>query len=151
MDAAEYAKIIKNVRVFKGLEPAHLERLVGVCTRLKFEDEELVLKANGEGEVVLIVLTGRLAVISSDRETLALINPGLCVGEMAVFTNRKRSADVKAVLPTEVLKLHKDDLFLFVKEEPVAGNTLYKNVIEILSAHMENNNLIMEFSHILDA
>jgi CRP-like cAMP-binding protein len=151
MYATEYAKIIRNVRVFKGLEPSHLERLVGVCTRLKIDEEELALRANGDGEEIFIVLSGRLAVISSDHETLALINPGLCVGEMAVFTNRKRSADVKAVLPTEVLKLHRDDLFQFVEDEPVAGNIVYRNVIEMLSSHMANNNLILEFSHILDA
>lgn len=151
MDATEYAKIIKNVRIFEGLAPSHIERLVGVCTRLKFDEEELALKANGDGDDFLIVLSGRLAVVSSDHETLALINPGLCVGEMAVFTNRKRSADVKAVLATEVLKLGKEDLFQFVEDEPVAGNIVYRNVIEILSSHMANNNLILEFSHILDA
>ena len=83
MEAAEYAKIIKNVRVFKGLEANHLERLVGVCSRLKFEEEELALKANGDGEDIFIVLSGRLAVIGSDHETLALIHPGLCVGSVS--------------------------------------------------------------------
>lgn len=151
MDASEYAKIINNVAVFKGLSPKNLERLVGVCTRVKYNADEMALEANQEGGEILIVLSGRLAVESSDNETLALIDPGLCVGEMAVFTNRKRSADVRSVLETEVLKLQKEDLFQFVEDEPAAGNILYRNVIEVLSSHMSNNNLLMEFSHILDS
>ncbi len=150
MDASEYAKIINNIAVFKGLSPKNLERLVGVCTRVTYEEDDNVLEANKPGEEILIVLTGRLAVVGDAGETLALIDPGLCVGEMAVFTKRNRSANVNSVMNTEVLKLHKDDLFTFVEEEPVAGNIVYRNVIEILSSHMANNNLLMEFSHMLD-
>lgn len=151
MDASEYARIINKITVFKGMSPAHLERIVGVCSRVEFKEGDRVLAANTDGVEILIVLQGRLSVISSDGETLALIDPGLCAGEMAVFTNRKRSADVNAVMDTEVLKLNKEDLFQFVEDEPKAGNILYRNVIEMLSSHMENNNLLMEFSHILDA
>lgn len=150
MEATEYAKIINNIAVFKGLSPKNLERLVGVCTRVKYEEGDHVLEAHKPGEEILIVLTGRLSVIGDSGETLALIDPGHCVGEMAVFTKRNRSANVNSVMSTEVIKLHKDDLFSFVEEEPVAGNIVYRNVIEILSSHMAKNNLLMEFSHMLE-
>lgn len=150
MDASEYARIINQISVFKGLSPKHLERLISVCARTEYLEDEMALQANSPGDEILIVLSGRLAVESSDNETLALIDPGHCVGEMAIFTKKNRSADVKAVLKTEALKLHKDDLFKFVEEEPAAGNILYRNVIEVLANHMEKNNLLMEFSHILE-
>ena len=150
MDASKYAKIIKNVSVFKNLETNHLERLVGVSTRVKFKENELALETNQPGEEILIVLTGRLSVETADGDSLALVGAGLCVGEMAVFTNRERSATVRASIETEVLKIHKSDLFQFVEDEPKAGNILFRNVIEVLSTHMANNNLLMEFTHILD-
>lgn len=150
MDASEYARIINNIAVFKGLSPSHLERIIGVCSVVKYSEGDKALVSDSDGNEILIVLKGRLSVVSNDGETLALIDPGLCAGEMAVFTKRKRSADVKAVMDTEVLKLNKDDLFQFVEDEPKAGIIVYRNVIEVLSSHMENNNLLMEFSHILD-
>ena len=69
---------------------------------------------------------------------------------MAVFTKSNRSATVKSLMETEVLKLKREDLFNFVDKEPKAGNILYRNVIEILSSHMTNNNLMLEFSNILE-
>ena len=150
MDASEYAKIINEITVLKGLSSKHIEKIISASILSTYKQDELALKTAGPGDEILFVLKGRLAVISSDGETLALIDSGQCVGEMAVFTNRKRSADVKAVLETEVLKLHKDNLFKFVEEDPAAGVILYRNVIEVLSRHMEKNNLLMEFSHILE-
>lgn len=86
-------------------------------------------------DAMYIVKSGLLAVTKTKGNSevvLAEINPGAMVGEMALFDNKPRSANVKAVKESEVIALPYDSLNKQLDGLPVWVRAIMKNLNENL-------------------
>jgi CRP/FNR family cyclic AMP-dependent transcriptional regulator len=102
---------IAGVELFQGLSEQELERLARVAHQRSYEPGAVIVE-EGQGGIAFFVLTSGQAVVTRTGKDgqvheLRKIGPGGVFGEMALFTDRRRSATVKAVEATECLALHK--------------------------------------------
>ena len=91
--------------------------------------DTLIIRRGDPGDALYLVLAGEVRVrlvIGLEDKTLSTIGPGKFFGEMALFNNSPRSADVVAVTETRLMRLTKEAFMLFIDEIPqLAGPILY--------------------------
>lgn len=93
---------------------------------------EEIIRQDRVGDSMYVVQSGKVEVIqeSADGHTqhLAFLEAGDFFGEMAVFEKERRSATVRAVGETRVLKIDKKTLLRRIREDPLLAVNLLKTM-----------------------
>lgn len=91
-----------------------------------------IIRQDRVGDSMYVVQSGKVEVIqeSADGHTqhLAFLEAGDFFGEMAVFEKERRSATVRAVGETRVLKIDKKTLLRRIREDPLLAVNLLKTM-----------------------
>lgn len=130
---------------FHALLAAHftsrsLEKL-SACMEVRDLDARQALFLRGEpGDALYIVERGRVAVslLLADGRSVRLrsFGPGTVVGEMAVYTQNRRSADVLAEVPTRVRRLSLDMLLALEQDDPVTAQQFHRFLVKTIASRL---------------
>ena len=90
-------QVLQKISVFKGLELEHIQRLLRVGTSQTYGIGEQVYSIGEPSDEMLVLLQGKMVVTSAGGEELGDLGPGMLTGEMGVFTNQPRSANISSV------------------------------------------------------
>ena len=96
------------------------------------KDSEVLFKMGDPADCMYILRRGKLKVYflkGSEEVTLAHLEDGAIVGEMAFFDNKPRSACVKAVLPTEVTIITRADFDKLLMQVPKWMVTMMQSLV----------------------
>jgi NTE family protein/lysophospholipid hydrolase len=89
---------------------------------LSLADGELFIREGEAGDFLAILVSGRLQILTESAEgeitLFSELGPGDTVGEMALFTGAPRSATVRAIRDSEVVKLTKRSFDRLVGKHP---------------------------------
>jgi CRP-like cAMP-binding protein len=86
-----------------------------------FKDGDIVFRQGEPADCMYLVRKGALKVFISNEDgevSLATLDPGAIVGEMAFFDNKPRSASVKALQITEVTQISRSDFDKLLTQIP---------------------------------
>lgn len=111
-----------GAELFRGLPASELAQLERVAHPRHFEAGETIIR-EGEGGIAFFVITAGEVAISragSDGQPheLRRLRAGGTFGEMALFSDRPRSATVTAVVPTDCLALHRFEFLDELRRNP---------------------------------
>src|SRR5574343_790608 len=99
--------VLRSLPLFSGLDEVELEKLSKVCTRKRVERGAFVVRAGESTDSLYILLTGRAKVTNTDEEgreiILAWLGQGEFFGDLGLIDGSRRSANVVAVEPCELL------------------------------------------------
>jgi CheY-like chemotaxis protein len=90
---------------------------------------------------MFVLISGRLGVFSGDGVQVAALDPVTTVGEMGIITRQVRAATVKAVEASNLLVVKKGPFELMLRNDVEARAQIYRNIIEILSGKIVNDNV----------
>ncbi|MBT4136501.1 MAG: cyclic nucleotide-binding domain-containing protein, partial [Candidatus Latescibacteria bacterium] len=79
-------KILQKIRVFDGLEIHEAQTLLSCGRMQQFERAEIVYNYGDPSEDMLVLIKGRMKVMSKEGNPLVDISPGASTGEMGLFT-----------------------------------------------------------------
>jgi SulP family sulfate permease len=120
--------------------PVTLDALRPHLDALTLAPGEYVFRQADQGDSIYFVQTGRVSVALSVGEgrTLRLrsFGAGTIVGEMAVYSGARRSADVVADEPTVLLRLALSTLRRIEADDPALAARLHKFVAHVLAARL---------------
>jgi len=106
MDARE---LLDSVDMFRSLTPTEMLSVADASTTTSLSRNEMLFQQHDEAEDLYVVRDGRVAITRSSfdkRESvLLLMETGDLLGEMPIFDNRPRSANVKALEPSNLLRV----------------------------------------------
>ena len=86
-----------------------------------FKDGETVFTEGEESNFLYYIVSGELQVVAGEK-VLATLNPSdLFLGEMSFLLNDKRSATVRSVGESELLKISKESFVNVIKQKPHYG------------------------------
>ncbi len=101
--------ILRTLPLFRGLSDDDLRVLLAESCQRSFAAGEILYYQGESGATCHIVLQGRVRifVVAEDGRELAvrILGPGEIVGEMALFEDLPRSANVEALEPTQTVEL----------------------------------------------
>jgi len=95
-----------------------------------------IIKKGDTGDALYLVLSGEVRVrlvIGMEDKTLFTIRPGQFFGEMALFNDAPRSADVVAVTETRLMRVTRDAFKLFIEEIPEVASPVLYNLASTLA------------------
>ncbi len=92
--------LLKQAAIFQDLDDGELARVAEVCREQKFAVGQHVFKEGEPGNRLFLILDGEVRISrtipGSGEEALAVLKPGACFGEMAIFDRSERSTDAIA-------------------------------------------------------
>jgi CRP-like cAMP-binding protein len=120
-------EMLEKVPIFHGLSGDALRGLARDAKERIFSDGVTVVRQGEVGVGFYLVLEGHVEVRRSGRR-LAVLGRGQFFGEMALFDEEPRTADVLAVQPTRCLVLTKWAFWRFAMSQPGVLRTILKEV-----------------------
>src|SRR2546425_598298 len=142
---------VKNAAAMKTLSAVGsrtaLARVSEVCREQKFAVGQQVFKEGEPGNRLFIISEGEVRISrtipGSGEEALAVLKPGACFGEMAIFDRSERSTDAIANTSCTLLTIARSDFELLLDfNRDIAYKVLW-SVVRLLSARLRvaNDNL----------
>jgi CRP-like cAMP-binding protein len=113
----ELAKQLKKVSILGALSQGQLRTLANWASVLAFEEGETVVKRGDTGNGLYLILDGSAEVRRGSR-SLARLGAGQFFGEMSLFDNQPRSADVVTLSPSKIAVLQKWEFWGFAAGQP---------------------------------
>lgn len=102
-------ELIRRVPLFSLITPEQAQTVALNVTKRRYKRGELVVEQGGKTDEMIILLSGRARVLTSDhrgREViLATLKPGDCIGEMSMIDNGLHSATVRTEVQCDALVL----------------------------------------------
>ena len=129
-------QLLQKVPLFAKVDPAHLQVLVFSSKRTVVSAGSYVFKRGQQGNAAFFILSGRAIVRTGNgasARTIARVETGALLGEMAMIGKVPFSTSVQAVNELSMLKLT-NEMFMRVCEEfPSVG----KNVLDVLAEKLD--------------
>ena len=128
-------RLISRVALFKHIDRDEVTALLHQASRINFIAGELVFAEGAEGHSMYVVTQGAFEVyrtVGGRNVHIARIAPGEHFGEIALLVNRPRSASVRAVEPSVVIRVSKRA----VLAERNAAALLYRNMAQLMATRL---------------
>ena len=139
--------LLKQAAIFQDLDDGELARVSEVCREQKFAVGQPVFKEGEPGNRLFIISDGEVRISrtipGSGEEALAVLKPGACFGEMAIFDRSERSTDAIANTTCTLITIARSDFELLLDfNRDIAYKVLW-SVVRLLSARLRvtNDNL----------
>jgi NTE family protein len=115
------AEFLRNVPVFAALSPAMREELAGLARSIRLAGQQWLFREGEDADGVYVVRVGHLEVISeaaSEPQTINTLTRGAVLGELALLSGSLRSASVRALRDTELLRIDRTSFDSLLRREP---------------------------------
>lgn len=113
---------LKNVPFFSRLRGADLAALSSLVKRKTFEKEESIIYKDEPGNALYMIVEGKVKVVITSEEgqemEVATLREGEFFGEMSLFGDFARSADVISMEKTQLAYIEKRDFIDYLKKNP---------------------------------
>lgn len=84
-----------------------------------FSPDEMIIRAGDVGDMAYIILDGEVEVLHpADNTVIAVLGQGDIVGELSIFMDDARTANVVAISNVRVMTLHRDVFLKFLRSNP---------------------------------
>ena len=139
-EEARLVEMLRKVPLFSGLDERELESVVGAGREVSFESGQKILTQGEPGLSFLLVLEGKTEVRKRGKR-VAVIKPGGFFGEMTVFDDKPRSADIVAVEPTKCFGIASWSFFPVLRTNPGVAIGIIKELVRRLRQLDENSDM----------
>lgn len=130
-----------SVPLFRGFPPDEIRALLSICRMRSFQAGDLLMQSGSPSTEMYLILSGEVLVRTSNGVPLARLSRSESVGEMGIFTGETRSATVEVQKEGTFVVISRSGLLRVLAKKPAMAVRMYKNVVEILSARLRNENL----------
>ncbi|AKF09607.1 cyclic nucleotide-binding domain-containing protein [Sandaracinus amylolyticus] len=128
---------LQHVDLFVELTMPELVRVSNACRCVELGAGEVVIGEGEASETLFLLIDGAVEVVRSNVR-LAELGPGSHFGEMALLSQRPRSATVRTTAETRLLALDRQQFYGLLQQDPVlAGKFLWK-LAQTLSLRLDD-------------
>jgi CRP/FNR family cyclic AMP-dependent transcriptional regulator len=134
---------LRRVKILAGLSDAQLERLAQLLELQRVAQWSVIVKQGEHGDAMYLILEGELRVrlIAGGKETiLSTLGPGEFFGDMALFDQGPRSADVVANVDSTLLKITAAAFDDLAKAAPDLAAPFLMATVKTLAARIRADN-----------
>jgi CRP/FNR family cyclic AMP-dependent transcriptional regulator len=130
------AATLRTFTMFSGIREETLQAMARQAMPRRVPRGASVVHADEHTEFVYLILSGSLKVLATDedgREVIfGILGPGELFGEMGVLDDKRRSATVTAIVPSQLVLIGKHDFRRFLQEYPEASYYVMRNLVQRL-------------------
>lgn len=147
---------LREVGLFGALSDDFLEHLVGTLTIQRINVGDTIFKEGDPAREMYVVLDGEIEVLKRSRrgrETrVAVLGPNDCFGEMSIIDMQQRSATVRALGPSRVLRISTEEMDALYRHDLKSYTLIVLNIARDLSRRLRvADGLLADFTlNVLD-
>ena len=127
---------LKITQLFQDLSDEDLKHLSELVQEQTIAAGETFIQQDTHGDCFYLIVKGEAQVYRvgdfGDETTLSVVGPGECIGEMGYFSDGKRSASVRALVDSQIMRINYYELSKSFKIAP----TIAKYFLEILTSRL---------------
>ena len=121
---------LRSIPFFAALSEEDLESVLRVARSQTFDQGQAIVEKGDTGDAMYVIVEGRAQVDVGGR--YHDLRAGAFFGEMALITEQRRMATVKAVEPVQALVITAEDFRQFLLQNPTVAVTMLRAVLERL-------------------
>jgi CRP-like cAMP-binding protein len=110
--------LLKSSSIFNALEEDSLKDIISCAKVRTFKAGVTLMRRGSEGKSLYTLLSGRVALLDQNGNTIAYLRRGEIFGEMSLLSGQPVSADIKAVNNVKALQITGDDLHNILLKYP---------------------------------
>ncbi len=138
---AQLMRLLVQLPICRGLKEPEVAELFEVCEDKALQLGDLVVREGEPGDGLYVVLEGAVEIFKKDRsgtqQVLARLGDGSVVGEMSLITgNSARSASVRAVSQSRVLKVSSQRFNELLRGERLCALKVVHNLAQVMSRRL---------------
>ncbi|MDJ0837746.1 MAG: MMPL family transporter [Acidobacteriota bacterium] len=120
--------------IFKGLSISEIKKVILLGSLRKVDRDQMVLREGEPGEEMYVILSGyvRIFLEKNRDQTIAVMEEGDVLGEMAMLGEGFRTASAEALYDLELLRIDAHALDRVTRREPRIAAKLYANISRVL-------------------
>ncbi len=146
----EKVLILKAAPLFSALDSEELAALAEIALEKEYAAGEVVFEEKQMAHHLYVIARGKVEVfrrVDSTEHSIAFLEQEEAFGEMAILDDAPRSASVRAVEQTLVLKIDRESFRELISERPQISFAIFK----MLTSRLRLRNLEVETPHAFDA
>jgi CRP-like cAMP-binding protein len=136
--------LLRQVALFAGLDDAELAKIAEISREQSFHPGKTIFKEGEPGNRLFLILEGDVRISrdipGSGEEALAILKPGACFGEMAVFDRSERSTDAISNGGCRLLTISRADLEIVLDLDPELAGKVLRAMVRLLSVRLRATN-----------
>ena len=126
-DEEDRMDLLSNIALFKDFSGELLQAITESFHLRELKPEEVLFNQGDDGDSLFVLVEGLLEVssqVEGEKRHLSFLRPGSFLGEMALLTGEKRSADVTSSTESLVGELTKESIMSLATENPEVLNKM---------------------------
>jgi CRP-like cAMP-binding protein len=136
--------ILRTTSIFADLDEGELARIAETCQERTYQPGQSIFKEGEPGDCLFIVASGKVRISriipGSGEEALAVLQPGACFGEMAVFDRSTRSTDAIADTTCALVTISRSDFETVLDFNRELAIKVLRSSVRLLSARLRQTN-----------
>lgn len=120
---------LRNIPLFADLDDDVLERIAKHATSAQVAAHHMLIDVGQPANGVFILQEGHAVAETPDGREIQL-QPGSCFGELALLTDRTRTARVRTTSDARILALARSDFQELLESEPTVAVALLRGLAE---------------------
>lgn len=129
--------------IFEGVDEKYLQEFLSSTEQVTIKQGEYLFRQNDLGDSMFIVESGQLEVILKSKK-VDTIDCGKLIGELCVFGQEKRSASIRALTDSQLIKIEGEDFRTRLYSKELDALLICYNIAKILTQRLINANILLE-------
>jgi CRP/FNR family transcriptional regulator, cyclic AMP receptor protein len=142
-DSSLTPSMLRRIKILGHLKDSQLAHLCDFIEVHQAQAHSILFRQGDVGDAMYLVLSGELRarVLNGGNESiLATFRAGDFFGDMALFDNGPRSADVVASMDSTLLKISAANFFRLIREAPALATPFLQATVRTLSSRIRADN-----------
>jgi HD-GYP domain-containing protein (c-di-GMP phosphodiesterase class II) len=150
---------LKEISFFAEISDADLRHIADIIQQKNYEEGAVIIEELTDAERFFIIYQGKIEITKrlddGEELVLAVQSDGDFFGEMALLDARPRSASARALEPTTVLEISRDDFETLLFKAPMLAfrimkelSTRLRETAALLISHLQQRNRLLYRSHL---
>jgi CRP-like cAMP-binding protein len=141
-DLERYRDTLAHSVAFGQLTPAEIDQVLSCCRLVDVTAGQMILAEGRKGNGLYVILEGEVEIYLADRVDgglkrrsalqLNVLGSGRCFGEYGLIDDSVSSASARALVPTRLCALSRDDFRRITDENDRIGKIIYANLLRFL-------------------
>lgn len=139
----DHIAIIRDCPLFKLLDNEQFEHIAPRLQMLALKAGDILYSEGAPADTVSIVLSGtleaiKMSALGGEETVLSEFGAADVIGEMALLSDRKRSASIRAQQPTQVASFQRALYGTLERQRPDIALLVMKSVARILAERLQD-------------
>jgi CRP-like cAMP-binding protein len=131
MSIEEEVEILRNIPMFRKIDPTKLKLMAFASERLMFKPDQVLVRQGELGDAAFIIIEGIAEVLIDTPDgpvAVARLKRNDIIGEIAILCDVPRTATVQAIDQLTALKITKELFFRMVSDFPDMGIEIMRSL-----------------------